>query len=130
MMTWQVRYFAVFCAAMVGVNFVLVCTFYFAGLVLWDRHLRFKSLCKCPGPQRAAATPEERAELAGVSLTHRGLHAFASLVGRVVIRHRRVVLVVFGLITAVMIGFGVTIPDPAIQLANPYWEPDSPLGRR
>ena len=163
-----VRYFAVFCALMVAVNFVLVCTLYLAGLVLWDRHLRF---CSCVGrglrgcrPKRAAGEAPDRGEgggddggedggerggaeggdddgaaasgtpvpssTRGVSLVHRRLHAFASVTGRVVVAHRLKVIAVFGVLAAAMLGFAVTIGDPGIQRANPYWEYDTPLGRR
>lgn len=118
-----VRYFAVFCALMVGVNFLLVCSLYLAGLVLWDRHLRFSSLlAKCGGRSGSGS--------AGVSLLHRVLHRFASALGRLVVAHRLKVLAAFALLTGPMVGLAVTIGNPDTQLANPYWALDTPLGRR
>ena len=124
---------------MVGVNFVLVCSLYLAALVLWDKHLRFRTLCRVPWPRHltfsTAASAASAASAAGtpsggVSLVHRALHAFASAVGRVVIRHRLKFLASFVALSAVMVGFAATLPDPSTAIANPYWAKDHPLGRR
>ena len=66
----------------------------------------------------------------GVSAIHLCLQAFATAVGHLVIRYRFTTLAAFGGVAAVMVGFASTLPDPNVQLANPYWERAHPLGRR
>ena len=58
------------------------------------------------------------------------MHVFASAVGRVVVAHKLKVLLVFGVLLGPMVGMAVTISDPSVQNANPYWGLDTPLGRR
>ena len=45
-------------------------------------------------------------------------------------RGQHAVIALFLGLSAVMIGFAATLPDPSALTANPYWAQDHPLGRR
>lgn len=119
-----VRYFAVFCALMVAINFLLCCSLFLAGLVLWDRHLRS---CTCTR-RRSRLADDEITPRAG--LVHRLLQSFVTKVAGFVCDNPRKLVALFGVIAAVMAGFAATLGDPDDVLANPYWSTNHPLGRR
>ena len=131
-----VRYFAVFCSLMVVINFVLVCTMYLFGLILWDRHLRFR---KCAWPRQrtanaagpsanvphdALAEPIEEV----VSLVHRILSRTMRWLGGKVVRHPYKILTLFGAATVAFTVCATMLGDPTRE-GNPYW-PKSHRARR
>ena len=81
------------------------------------------------GAARSGGEGHSRSLQRGVSAIHLCLQAFATAVGHLVIRYRFTTLAAFGGVAAVMVSFA-SLPDPNVQLANPYWERAHPLGRR
>ena len=120
-----VRYFALFAALLIAINFLLCITFYFYGLILWDRHLRPAGWC-CRVSRQVGA-PAVAQEGTGL---HRFLRRVAVRGCAQVLAHRRLVLTLAGAATAAFVVLASLLGDPDETEANPYWYSDHPLGRR
>ena len=105
---------------------------YLFGLILWDRHVRFR---KCAWPWQgtvnrpaaldALAEPIEE----GVSIVHRILSRMMRWWGGKVVRHPYKILSVFGFVTVAFTVCATMLGDPDSAMGNPNW-PKSHRARR